>query len=125
VNPSVIPNPVICKHTLEKAFRIFVMAYKATPPTGTDGANLVTQSGITTGRVTAWCRALDIDEQTLAEAVHATGQPVVDTAQSKPREKHDRPFDPSLRHIALTADHAARVLAYVAEADEPERAVAA
>jgi hypothetical protein len=102
------------------------MAYKATPPTGTDGANLVTQSGITVGRVTAWCRALDIDEQTLAEAVHATGEPMLDTATSKKREKHDRPQEASLRHVALTADHAARVLAYVAPSvDEPEPAVAA
>lgn len=95
------------------------MAYQATPPTGTDGANLVTQSGITSGRVTVWAATLGTDPGTFCEAVHATGSPMLDTGQSKKRETHDRPQAASLRHVALTADHAARVLAYVTAEHEP------
>jgi hypothetical protein len=90
------------------------MGFKTELPTGTDGANLVSQSGITVGRVTVWAANLGTDPGTFCEAVHATGQPVVDTATSKTRETHDRPQAASLRCIALTADHAARVLAYIA-----------
>jgi hypothetical protein len=98
------------------------MSYKTELPTGAT-ANLVTQFGITTGRVTVWAANLGTDPTGFYEAVHATGQPVADTAIGKPYEKHDRPDDPSLRHVALTADHAARVLAYVAPSvDEHERA---
>jgi hypothetical protein len=100
------------------------MGFKTELPDGAD-ADLVTQSGITTGRVTVWAANLGTDEQTFAEAVHATGQPVVDTGQSKSYETHDRPSDPSLRHVALTADHAARVLAYVTAEAEAGTPVAA
>ena len=89
------------------------MAYKTALPAGAN-ANLVTQFGITVGGVTAWCDTLDTDPDTFCEAVHATGSPMLDTGQSKKREKHDRPQEAALRHVALTADHAARVLAYVA-----------
>jgi hypothetical protein len=68
--------------------------------------------GIVTGRLVQYADALDIDPQQVPAAIEAAGiEPIVDTAERKPRETHNRPTDPRLRSLAVTRSDFARLLA--------------
>jgi hypothetical protein len=84
----------------------------------TDGkpndTDLDVSKGIVSGRVTQYADALEVETEAVMDAVETAGvTPMVDTADSKARESHDRPDDPSTRCLAMTRDGFARVLAEV------------
>jgi len=72
--------------------------------------DVVTHAGIHVGSVAAWAAHLDTTPGAIARAAEVV-TPLTDTARSKKREKHERPQDARVRHIAWTAKDVARVLA--------------
>jgi len=81
--------------------------------------------GIVSARLSDYAGALDSTPEEVLNAVDAEGiEPVLDTAEPKGREDHDRPTDPDLRCLAFSREDFRRLVAAVAPGaigDGPEK----
>jgi hypothetical protein len=83
-------------------------------PEGRKDGPLVSSQGIVCGRLSQYADALETDPNGVLDAIDATGvHLLVDTAESKGHEKHERPTDPALRCLGMTRVGFARLLTEV------------
>ena len=90
-------------------------------PDGKQDGPLVSSKGIICGRLVQYAEALGTDAEGVLSAIDAAGvHLLVDTAQSKAYETHERPTDPRLRCLGMSRDAFARLLAEVQRTTKAE-----
>jgi hypothetical protein len=89
-------------------------------PDGKQDGGLTAWQDLVCGRLSQYTDALETDPNGVLDAIDATGvHLLVDTAESKGHEKHDRPTDPALRCLGMTREVFARLMAAVHRRPSP------